>query len=61
LIANLRRKHPERLKPSSSISDKGRIADMVSIHDRPEDIEGRKIIGHWEGYLITGKNHGSTV
>ena len=61
LIANLRRKHPERQKPSRTLSDKGRIADMVSIHDRPEDIEGRKIAGHWEGDLIIGKNHGSAV
>lgn len=49
LIANLHRKYPERQKPSRTSSDKGRIADMVSIHDRPEDIEGRKIAGRWEG------------
>jgi len=30
LIANLRRKHPERQNPSRTLSDRGRIADMVS-------------------------------
>jgi IS30 family transposase len=62
LIANLRRKHPHRYKQGRAPnSDKGRISDMVSIHDRPEEIEGRQIMGHWEGDLIIGKNHGSAV
>jgi transposase, IS30 family len=28
--------------------------DPVSIHDRPEDIEGRLVPGHYEGDLIVG-------
>lgn len=62
LIASLRRKHPHRYRHGRNPkSDRGKIADMVSIHDRPEEIEGRQIIGHWEGDLIIGKNHGSAV
>ena len=62
LIANLRRKHPRRYKHGRDPNkQKARISDMVSIHDRPEDIEGRQIIGHWEGDLIIGKDHGSAV
>jgi IS30 family transposase len=62
LIANLRRKHPYRYKHGRDPNkQKARISDMVSIHDRPEEIEGRQIIGHWEGDLIIGKNHGSAV
>lgn len=62
LIANLRRKHPHRYAQGRDpAKQKARISDMVSIHDRPEEIEGRQIIGHWEGDLIIGKNHGSAV
>lgn len=62
LIANLRRKHPQRYKHGHNPSKgKARISDMVSIHERPEEIEGRRVMGHWEGDLIIGKNHGSAV
>jgi len=62
LIANLRRKHPHRYKHGRDPhKQKARISDMVSIHDRPEEIDGRQVIGHWEGDLIIGKDHGSAV
>jgi IS30 family transposase len=61
IIANLRRKHPYRQKQGRGASGQGRICDMVSIHDRPEDIESREIPGHWEGDLIIGKANGSAV
>ena len=62
LIANLRRKHPQRYKHGRNpAKGKAKISDMVSIHDRPEEIEGRRVMGHWEGDLIIGKNHGSAV
>lgn len=61
IIANLRRKRPYRQKQGRGSTGQGRISDMVSIHDRPENIEGRRTPGHWEGDLIIGKNHGSAV
>lgn len=62
MIAKLRRKHKHRRHHQRAPrSDRGKIADMISIHDRPHDIEGRAIAGHWEGDLIIGKNHKSAV
>jgi IS30 family transposase len=62
LVAKLRRKHKNRRKQNRAYtSNRGRIADMVSIHERPEEIEGRQIPGHWEGDLIIGKSHKSAV
>ena len=34
--------------------ERGRIGNAVSIHDRPEEVEGRQIPGHHEGDLIKG-------
>lgn len=33
---------------------RGGIIDAISIHDRPEEVNERRIPGHWEGDLICG-------
>lgn len=34
---------------------------MISIHERPKELEDRIIPGHWEGDLIVGKDHKSAI
>lgn len=57
----LPRKQKKRRKKHGRKSQKVRIPDRVSIHLRPEEVEGRQIIGHWEGDSVVGKNHKSGI
>ncbi len=34
---------------------------MLTIHERPADVDSRSEAGHWEGDLIVGKNQGSAI
>ena len=38
-----------------------KIADPVRIDERPEEVMGREIPGHWEGDLIVGADHKSAI
>lgn len=61
VIGWLRFGHAKRRPRARGEDRRGRIPDMVSIHDRPPDIEERLIPGHWEGDLIKGAHNRSAV
>ncbi|OGT89947.1 MAG: transcriptional regulator, partial [Gammaproteobacteria bacterium RIFOXYA12_FULL_61_12] len=61
LIGALRQSHKERLPRSRGKDRRGRLRDMVSIHERPEEVLGRQVAGHWEGDLIKGAGNQSAV
>ncbi|SRR5258708_1613691 len=53
----LPRKQKHRHKKHGRKSQKARIPQRVSIHERPAEINNRLEIGHWEGDTIEGKGH----
>lgn len=64
LIASLRREHKYRRKRKTGpkvAETRGRIADMLSIEERPKEVADRIVPGHWEGDLIVGKRNQSAI
>ena len=61
VIGWLRQGHAKRRPRTRGEDRRGRIPDMVSIHDRPPEIGERLIPGHWEGDLIKGARNASAV
>lgn len=45
----------QRGKRSKDTETRGKIADMLSIEERPAEVASRTIPGHWEGDLLMGK------
>ena len=61
LIACLRLARIKRWPRSRGEDRRGQIADLLSIHVRPPEIEARQFPGHWEGDLIKGAGNLSAV
>ena len=57
LIKALRQEHKYRRvqKGGKPEENRGKIANMLSIEERPAEIADRTVPGHWEGDLILGK------
>lgn len=63
LIKGLRQERAYRRKrKDGNVEEKrGKIADMLSIEERPKEVEERSVPGHWEGDLIVGKYKRSAI
>lgn len=53
----LPRKQKKRKKKYGRKSQRVRIPDRISIHNRPVEVESRLVFGHWEGDSVEGKAH----
>jgi len=61
-IVDLLRQSRKQRRPRSRGEDRrGSIPNMVSIHDRPPEVDERLVPGHWEGDLIKGARNASAV
>jgi len=63
LIKALRqeRKYRRTQKRGNIVEMRGKIADMLSIEERPAEVADRTVPGHWEGDLIIGKQKKSAI
>lgn len=63
LIATLKQQRTSRERPrgKNGRAKHSPIPDLVSIEERPKEVEERIIPGHWEGDLIIGKGGHSAI
>jgi IS30 family transposase len=53
----LPRKQKHRRKQHGRKAQRSRIPQRISIHERPEAVNNRSEIGHWEGDTVEGRGH----
>jgi IS30 family transposase len=61
LISYLRQDKPRRGRKPKGSERRGKLCNMTNIRERPEDVEGRLVPGHWEGDLILGAGGASAI
>jgi IS30 family transposase len=61
LIAYLRQGSRGRQRRKRDTDERGKIPHMVSIRERPKEVEKRTVPGHWESDLVVGRRHASAI
>lgn len=61
LISCLRQDKPSRGRKPKGTERRGKLCNMTNIKERPEEIEGRLVPGHWEGDFILGAGGASAI
>ena len=61
LISCLRQNRKRSRKQRRGVKIERKIEDMLSIEERPKEVEDRIVPGHWEGDLIMGKYNRSAL
>jgi len=61
LMKGLRHERKRRLSRQNIHDRRQKIADIISISERPKEVEDRIVPGHWEGDLIIGKDRKSAI
>ena len=61
LISELRQKRKYRGNVRRGADKRTTIKDPIRIDERPAEVLGREIPGHWEGDLVMGKNRDSAI
>ena len=61
LINQLRQKRAYRGNVRRGADKRTTIKDPIRIDERPAEVKGREIPGHWEGDLVMGKDHASAI
>lgn len=62
LISYLRRKKPTRTPPPRAKGKlSGRLPGAVNIRERPSEVDGRAVPGHWEADLVMGAGNRTAI
>ena len=61
LIGCLRQGKSQRGRKPQGSERRGKLCNMTNIKERPEEVEGRLVPGHWEGDLILGAGSASAI
>lgn len=61
LLAYLRQGSRGRKRRKTGRDNRGKIPNIVSIHERPAEVENRTVPGHWESDLLIGGKQTSAI